>query len=76
VSTSSTKQTAPSFGSVLRLIGLGFRAEDERLFDYAVCFFDGENWRTFRFSVDDCTAQDHPIVVAVSHRLGRIRVRF
>jgi hypothetical protein len=45
--------------------------EDETLFDYVVHVADGEDWHTLRFSVDDTTAQETLLVVAVSHRPGR-----
>jgi hypothetical protein len=45
--------------------------EVETLFDYPIWIFDGENWRTLRFSVDDCQAPGYLFVVAVSHRLGK-----
>ena len=45
--------------------------EDPDLFDYVLYLFDGENWHTFRFSVDDRQATGLLFVVAVSHRPGR-----
>ena len=47
--------------------------EDSDLFDYVVNHFDGENWHTLRFSVDDRQATDYLIVVALSHKPGKFR---
>jgi hypothetical protein len=48
--------------------------DDPDLFDYALYLFDGENWHTFRFSVDDRQATGYLFVVAVSHRPGKARI--
>jgi hypothetical protein len=48
--------------------------EDPDLFDYVLNLFDGEDWHTFRFSVDDRQATDYLFVVAVSHRPGRFPI--
>lgn len=45
--------------------------EDQDLFDYVLYLFDGDNWHTFRFSVDDRQATDYLFVLAVSHQLGK-----
>ena len=47
--------------------------EDADLFDYVLNLFDGENWQTFRFSVDDRQATGYLVVVAVSRRAGKRR---
>jgi len=44
------------------------------LFDYALYLADGEGWHTLRFSVDDRQATGYLLVLAVSHRVGKIRV--
>jgi hypothetical protein len=46
-------------------------AEDPDLFNYDVYLFDGSNWHSFRFSVDDRQATGFLFVVAVRHRLGK-----
>jgi len=50
--------------------------EDPDLFDYVLCLFDGENWHTFRFSVDDRQATGLLFVVAVGHRPGKVHFHF
>jgi len=46
--------------------------EDEDLFDYLLYTFDGNGWHTLRFSVDDRQATGYLIVVAVSHKYGKV----
>ena len=46
--------------------------EDEALFEYVLQLFDGREWHTLRFSVDDCQATDLLFVVGVSYRRGKL----
>ena len=45
--------------------------EDPDLFDYVLHLYDGDGWRTIRFSADDRQAAGYLFVVAVSQRPGR-----
>jgi hypothetical protein len=46
--------------------------EDETLFDYVLTLADDENnWHTLPFTVDDTTAPDRLLVVALTHRPGK-----
>ena len=47
--------------------------EDPDLFDYVLHLFDGDNWHTLRFSVDDRQAAGYLFVLAVSHKPGKSR---
>ena len=48
--------------------------EDPDLFDYVLYVVDRDSgWHTLRFSVNDCMATDHLIVMAVSHKKGKVR---
>jgi hypothetical protein len=47
---------------------------DEFLFDYFLWTCDGEKWQTLRFSVDDCKADGHLFIVAMSSCPGKARV--
>lgn len=48
--------------------------EDETYFVYSLYFALGEVWHTFEFLVDDTTADTNLLVLAVNHRLGKIRL--